>query len=35
MTMPAALTWVPPRQVKACAPSSVTPNEYVSWLWRW
>ncbi|MBB5627694.1 hypothetical protein BJ981_003393 [Sphaerisporangium krabiense] len=30
ITMPAALVYAAPRHVKLCAPSSVTPNEYVS-----
>src|SRR5687767_15078420 len=33
--MPAALVCVPPRHRNACAPCSVTPNEYASWLCRW
>nr|WP_245783365.1 hypothetical protein [Amycolatopsis sacchari] len=35
ITMPAALVRASPRHVKACAPASVTPKEYVSWLCRW
>ena len=35
ITRPAVLTCDAPRHQNACAPSSVTPNEYVSWLCRW
>ena len=35
ITMPVPLVCRPPRQVNVCAPVSVTPNEYVSWLCRW
>jgi hypothetical protein len=35
ITIPALEVCAPPRQVKDCAPVSVTPKEYVSWLCRW
>ncbi|GFJ88590.1 hypothetical protein Prum_022320 [Phytohabitans rumicis] len=34
ITMPALLVCAPPRHRKDCAPASVTPKEYVSWLCR-